>query len=75
MVSKIAELQGEHLRAIQILALMENHPGTLPVDMQQAQVALTHLRTLLPDVEFSTAYERGKTLHLEVVVTEFLHHA
>jgi tetratricopeptide (TPR) repeat protein len=71
-VSQIALLQGEHSLAVKLLALMMNHPDTMPVDMDQAQAALNHLRTHLPKEEFSAAYERGKALSLETVVSDLL---
>ena len=71
-VSKLAEIQGEHQRTVELLALMVNHRETLPGDLHQAQAALGHLQTQLSKEEFSAAYECGKVLNLKTVVSRLL---
>jgi predicted ATPase/DNA-binding CsgD family transcriptional regulator len=71
-VARMFEMQAEYTCAVERLALLVNHPGTLPVDRQQAEATLARLRTSLSAEDFSGAYERGKALNLGEVVAELL---
>src|SRR5206468_465509 len=71
-VSRLFEMQGEYTRAVELVALLVSHPVTLPVDRPQAEIALARLRDNLSDRDFSAAYERGKALNLDAVVSGLL---
>ncbi len=71
-VSRLYEMQGQYTRAVELLALLINHPVTMPYDKPSAQVVLNSLRANLSMEEFSLAYERGKMLDLNAVVAELL---
>jgi hypothetical protein len=66
-------MKAEYNRAVELQALLENHSVTLPVDMQQAQIALARLRPNLSAEDFVVAYERGKAFDLDMVVAELLY--
>jgi hypothetical protein len=64
--------QGQLEDAVKLLALVITHPAGLHGGWKQAQMLLTDLQTKLhPDV-FATAYEAGKTLHLETAAAGLL---
>lgn len=71
--SKIVELQGEYESAVELLALIENHPETLPVDTHQAHIALEQLRAQMSEYDFVTTYNRSKVLNSAEVVTSILY--
>jgi tetratricopeptide (TPR) repeat protein len=70
--SRLLEARGEYVKAIEIMALLTNHPAALAPDVQLARAALTRMRPHLSAEDFAAAYERGKALDLEAVVAELL---
>jgi predicted ATPase/DNA-binding CsgD family transcriptional regulator len=72
-VARMFEMQGDYMNAIEMLALLVNHPATFSYHIPPAQVALTRLRANIDGEDFAEAYERGKRLDLEAVVAQLLH--
>jgi predicted ATPase/class 3 adenylate cyclase len=71
----IAELQAKarrYARAAELLGLALGHPAMDAQNKQEAEPILAMLRQALPAGELEAALERGKSLDLEVTVTEIL---
>ncbi len=68
----LCEMQGNYVRAVELLVRMLNHPEALAPDVPLAKIALDRLRANLSADDFAAAHERGKALDLEVVVADLL---
>ncbi|MHB8628823.1 MAG: ATP-binding protein [Aggregatilineales bacterium] len=71
-VAALFAAQGEYLKAVEMLALLINHPGAVMADVQQAQADLTRVRSKLSPEDFSAAYAHGTALNLDTLVAELL---
>lgn len=68
----LCEMQGNDVRAVELLARLLNDPEALAPDVPLAKIALDRLRTNLSAADFAAAYERGNALDLDVVVADLL---
>ena len=71
-VASLFEMQGDHARAIEMLAVLVNHPATFSYHLPPARGALARLREHTSPEAFAAAFERGKALDLNAVVAELL---
>jgi predicted ATPase/DNA-binding CsgD family transcriptional regulator len=68
----LCEMQGNYMRAVELLVRMLNHPDALSPDVPLAKIALDRLRANLSTADFAAASERGKALNLDAVVADLL---
>jgi predicted ATPase/tetratricopeptide (TPR) repeat protein len=64
--------ENQHIYAVELLSLVQNHPTTLAYFRNTAETTLNQLQSEMPDETFIAAYERGKSLDLETVVRQIL---
>ncbi len=70
-VSKLFGAQGQKQDAVQLLSVMQSQTSN-PYIRDRVATSLAELQTALPDNIYAAAIERGRSLDLDIVVTEFL---
>jgi predicted ATPase/DNA-binding CsgD family transcriptional regulator/tetratricopeptide (TPR) repeat protein len=70
--ARLLEMQGEYIKAVEVLTFVKDHPGAFALDVELAQVALARIRINLSAENFTRACERGKVPKLDEVIAALL---